>query len=486
MAEHGFGPAESIAPDALGAVSIAVGDLSGDSRDDLIVLATGDSQDPNYRVLLYVQTAAGNLAPPIAFAYGAELGARVKPVDFDSDGDQDIVVSQPDGWSVLQNEGELQFSLSTHPASGVAASDFDFMDVDLDGYLDIVASSDFEGSAVYFGDGNCGIRESIALSIPGGDRLHLLDMNRDGKRDIAYTRIYEQDLFIHPYENGGFSSEHTTVLLGSGRSYLDDVLISDLDDDGVPEIAVELSGYPTSNIVLYRQLAHGSYRKAKILRSALNFGGTLAAADLDGDGRQDLVQTGTSSDAIGVNFGSAGLTAQAMFPVDGLNALSASAIGDLNGDGLQDIVVRGVFGAVSYLPGRVLPMQPDPGIYLGLAPSAVVVRVDNHSASIASESYEFTLELDMRFGSVNAASVPEGCHDPGWSDTGVYLMCAFEGLPAGASRTVTVPIAIPPRATMNRLSAYTRMLTWGPDLRPENNTAQKSILIPPADKRKKR
>ena len=480
VAGYGFEPPESLANSELGALSIAVADMSGDARDDLVVLAKGNHPDWNHQVVVYAQTGDGNLVPAAAYPYGAEFGSKLKLADLDSDGDQDIVVSHSSGWRVLQNQGDLQFLLSTYPATGVGPSDFDFMDVDGDGRLDIVAMSEWEGSAVYFGDGNCGFLGRIALDIPGGPGMHLVDMNRDGRRDIAYPRIGGEGIFVHLHQNGGFSSDYRVVRLGYTPWRGDHTLISDIDGDGLPDIAFSRSWGYSTRIVMYGQRHDGSYRKKRVLNSSLVYGGPLVASDIDGDGRHDILQTGESSGAVGVHFNKGiGFGSEAKFPVGGIGNTLQGAIGDLNGDGLQDIALTGSYGAVSYLLGRGTPTQADLGVYLGLSRTSVAVRVENHSEFTASDGYEITLTLDARFGSVSTDSVPDGCHDPGWSEDGVYLMCGFEGLPPGSSRTLMIPITLPPRATSNRLIAHAQLLTFGTDLRASNDVARKWIAISP-------
>src|SRR3990170_3231711 len=71
MAGYGFEPIAALAPDAAGARAVAVGDVTGDGRDDVVLLGGGSHPFFRNRVVLYAQTPAG-FAPPVAIDYHPE------------------------------------------------------------------------------------------------------------------------------------------------------------------------------------------------------------------------------------------------------------------------------------------------------------------------------------------------------------------------------------------------------------------------------
>ena len=66
-------------------------------------------------------------------------------------------------------------------------------------------------------------------------------------------------------------------------------------------------------------------------------GNTHVAADLNGDGRLDLVGSGANSAAIMLNNGNGTFGAKVQYPVAGQT--QDVAVGDFNGDGRMDLVV---------------------------------------------------------------------------------------------------------------------------------------------------
>jgi hypothetical protein len=145
----------------------------------------------------------------------------------------------------------------------------------------------------------------------------------------------------------------------------------------------------------------------------------------------------------------------------------------------MDIVVTGQ-GSVSYLRGRNSALEADLGVYLGLAASTVAVRIDNHSSVMTSAPFTVGLTLDLRYGTPSIGALPEGCFDYTWDGHDLRVFCqTMEPLAPGAHRILTFPITIPLRTTRNQLDARAVVSSDMPDLRRDNNTATKRLLIPP-------
>ena len=116
-------------------------------------------------------------------------------------------------------------------------------------------------------------------------------------------------------------------------------LTADFDGDGSPDLAVANSGFHDNLRIL---LNDGSGRFRSAAGSPFKVGkypSSLAAADLNGDGKKDLAVT--TSDGVAILLGDgAGRFASALgSPVEITGDVSSTASADLNGDGSTDLVV---------------------------------------------------------------------------------------------------------------------------------------------------
>lgn len=291
MAGYGFEPVAALAPDAVGARSIAVGDVSGDGRDDVVVLGGGSNPFYNRQVLVYVQRDGGSFAPPTRHSYDAgELDnniGKLKLADLDDDGLLDIVVSHGAGLTLMRNEDGLQFALTRVPAV-FGPSDFDFMDVDGDGCLDVVAVASFSmRGEVYYGDGAGGVREIVTFAIAGASngRMYLADMNNDGRRDFVYL---SQGVRVHFQQDSGFAPDPITLPLGLGF-FNGSIALADFNGDSRMDVAVGPLGFFDAKIAVYYQGVDGTYRQRRLMRTYRFGPASMMVHDFDGDARRDLL-----------------------------------------------------------------------------------------------------------------------------------------------------------------------------------------------------
>lgn len=481
LAEHGFEPAVAIAPDTVGAQAVAVGDVTGDGRDDVLVLANGASFYRN-RVTLYAQ-AAGGFAPPVAIDYhpepdsGEAGGTGLALADLDADGDLEILVSYGTyptaALAVLRNDGD-SFTTGTAVTLDPLLR-MKFTDVDGDGHLDVVGDEVFGSIAVLHGDGGGGLGDATWLPYRSifSSSFQLADMDGDGRQDLAY-RAWDA-IVVHRNEGTGFAAEPSVLLR---TEYYNRLAIADVTGDGRMDLALTTGSWPTRPALVYPQGSDGRFRR-KLPLGGWQGISSLHAADLNRDGRQDLLMLSQTTDYALITrlARSDGFAAPVLHQVGNVVQF---VLGDVNDDGTTDAVLLGSYGDVSFMAGRSTPTDAmDLAVFLGLNSVAAVVRTENRG-TVATAAYELTLVLDPRHGSVGAGTVPAGCIAFNGSGGSLAATCQMPALAPGAYHERLFPFDIAATAPRNLLLGTARVNYDWPELRQDNNVAIKRIQVVPS------
>ncbi|NWJ40557.1 MAG: VCBS repeat-containing protein [Geothrix sp.] len=227
-------------------LDVAVGDLNGDGRMDIVVAASGANS-----VLVFTQTATGTFNPPVAYAVGGDAQA-VTVADLDGNGLADIAVATTaNAVSVLLQTSAGTFAPAVDYATGIQPVAIRAADVDGDGKLDLLTAN--------FG----------AATNPDGQGLSVLIQGAPGT-------------FAAPVH---YATAYRAVALAVG----------DLNGDGKPDIAVACEGLPgdPGAVSVFLQTPPAAATPGVFL-AAVNYRGTwgpmgVAIADMDGDGHPDLV-----------------------------------------------------------------------------------------------------------------------------------------------------------------------------------------------------
>ncbi|HEY6930898.1 MAG TPA: FG-GAP-like repeat-containing protein, partial [Thermoanaerobaculia bacterium] len=205
-------------------------------------------------------------------------GERVLPIDFDSDGDLDLYVSNTGGDKLLRNNLDGTWTDVTASAlpKGLASRWAVASDFDRDGDPDLVLARS-EGGLVLLDNLRGGRFAEREAGLPGSGRVLALaagDLNADGRPDLVWTT--ETAAFVAL--NRGDGTFLPAKEIGAGG----EPLLFDFDNDG----ALDLLLASASGTSLWRNDGSGSFsRVGDPLPAAV----AAEAVDIDGDGDLDLV-----------------------------------------------------------------------------------------------------------------------------------------------------------------------------------------------------
>jgi uncharacterized delta-60 repeat protein len=427
---------------------VVVADFNGDGKSDIAVANWN-----NGNVVIFKNQGTGGSIINSSFVIAATISVGATPTDIavgdlNGDGLPDLVVANwnANSISVIQNTssgGNISFAPAVEislinyyqalPPSSVAVAD-----IDGDGWPDIVVSG--QNPAVLRNRGLGGSIGSSSFDAPvtvlvsGGAAydLAVADVDGDGKPDLLVTGYPNQCSVIHNKSTSGSVSFDTPVQLATASSYNGGVAIADLNGDGKPELIVgsgTLSIFPNQSTPGTVTTSSFGPRVDVAVRSSIFH---LSVADLNGDGLPDIVAT-NGGVQIFINSGAASLASSFLTSVQlnipsgtaGTGQYGRAAIADLNGDGKPDLVVDGPFGTIAVSQNLVQPL------------TATSISVSPGSGGVTVPWFKtLTLTAKQIFSDGSAQNVTQAAQ---WSSADSSIATVVNGQVTGvASGTVSI------------------------------------------------
>ncbi len=328
---------------------VAIGDLNGDGKPDLVV--ANDTSPGGISVLLGRGDGTFNAA--VDYAVGGHPYA-VAIADLSGDGKLDVVTANTsdDTISVLLGNGDGTFAAAIDVAVGAFPYSVAIGDLNGDGIPDIATAS-FNSSAISVllgrGDGRFStVANYAAGSSPVG--VVIGDMNGDGKPDLVVSNYAGSGSVLLGIGDGMFAAARSYG--GGANPY--SVAIGDMNGDGKLDFVLANSGDNTISVLLNTEpgACESSFMAPVVAATGTNPQG-IVVADLNGDGKPDLISANAGGNTISIELGKGnGMFAAAVSYASGVRPVAVAAA-DLNGDGIVDVVVANATGnSLSVLLGN--------------------------------------------------------------------------------------------------------------------------------------
>ena len=396
-----FQPAVTYLSGGAQAYGVAIADLNADGKPDLIVdnVCVDPSCVSGGLVTILLGNGDGTFQAAVGYGSGGPTPVFVAVGDLNGDGKPDIVLADQCSnnvnfsgcdngvTAVLLGNGDGTFQTAVPYSSGGQYANFVAIgDVNGDGVPDLVVANQCEvtnfcttlggGIGVLLGRGDGTFQPAVASSSGGNYAFSLAmgDLNGDGKLDLVVANICVDsncltagvDIFI---ANGDGTFQSPTAYSLSG-SHASSVVVADINGDGKTDVLVANNCRDRScvdgGVSVLLGTGNGPLQATPFYASAGLYPSAVAVADVNGDGNPDLLvanectDSACTSDNVSVLLGNADGTfkPQVSYPAGGSYAFSVSAA-DLNGDGVSDLVVSNdcadpscAAGSVSVLLGN--------------------------------------------------------------------------------------------------------------------------------------
>jgi hypothetical protein len=299
--------------------------------------------------------------PPVMYSSGGPFASSIAVADVNGDRKPDLLVAGGSVSVLLGNgDGTFQTAVTYDSGGGGSAVAIAVADVSGDGKPDLLVANEQTATVgVLLGNGDGTFQPVVTYGSGGNLPLSIVvaDVNGDGKRDLVVANSC--DLSCSP-ENGGVvgvllgngdGTFQTAVPYSSGQGSLDSVAVADVNRDGSPDLVVADDATGTVGVLLGK--GDGTFLQIVNYGSGGAFPMSVAVGDVNGDGKPDLLvancdASGSSGGCIdqsvdgsvGVLLGNGDGTFQAAVAYNSGGSGGASvAVADVNGDGKPDLVV---------------------------------------------------------------------------------------------------------------------------------------------------
>ncbi len=356
-----FVPAVGYDSGGYSTTSVVVGDLNDDGKLDLVVgnrCATSGCQSGLGSVGVLLGNGDGTFQAAVAYGSGGAPNVfsveAVAIADLNGDHKPDILVTNANSSTVgvLLGNGDGTFQPAVvYSSGGMYPRSVAVADVNGDGKPDLLVANECndpncDGTVgVLLGNGN-GTFQAVVTYNSGGspESVAVADVNGDGKPDLVvasqcYTcsPIRGQVSVLLGNGDGAFKS---AVSYKSGGYPCTSVVVADINGDGKLDLLAANAGDHTVGVLLGK--GDGTFQTAVTYASGTtpNLAQFESVAVTDADGSETAGNNATSGGTVGLLVGNGDGTFQAAvnYPSGGYT-LRGVAVGDVNGDGRPDLLL---------------------------------------------------------------------------------------------------------------------------------------------------
>lgn len=286
-------------------------------------------------------------------------GLEVADIDGDGKGDIGVSIGSTTGEiSIFRNTstvGSISLASKVDIATASLCSDFVFADIDGDGKFDAVAANSASTNNIQIFR-NLSSSGTISFASPNNftrtshfaGSVMVGDLDGDGKPDVVNTNRYTTSISISQNTStSGSISMASYFDLTTGATPITGV-IEDVDGDGKRDIVIPC--YSGNSIYFFRNIhSSGSLSSSSFSSSSISTTSgnplNVQMADIDGDGKRDLICTRQSGGNILVyrNTSTSGTISFAS-PVTLTSGTTTqiSSVADINGDGKPEVIAANI------------------------------------------------------------------------------------------------------------------------------------------------
>ena len=338
--------------------SVCATDLDGDGKPDLI--SPGNANSPN-SIISYRRNTGGT--GTLSFGPEVDLPApagsfpyNMVTADLDGDGRQDVVFcASTASLCVYPNTGApgtISFGTRQDLATGTDPFSVAVGDLDGDGKPDVVVANYLSNTLSVYRNistvGSIAFAPKIDLATDlAPHAVVIVDLDGDGKADLAAANSFSSTILLFRNQSTpGTLSFGTPTDLATGPDEPFGLAAGDIDGDGKPDLVVTYANFNQINgaSVAFTVFRNGSSAGSFAFGSAQNYGtgNTLnpIIGDLNGDGKPEVViPNGDANCYVYANASSSGtIVLGTPGKYYDLNAY-AVAISDLDGDNIPDMAI---------------------------------------------------------------------------------------------------------------------------------------------------
>ena len=325
--------------------SIVAGDFNGDRKVDLISL------DVNANTLSFVTNNGSGIFGSNATLNVGPSPTAICTQDINGDGKLDVVSANygNNTLTVLTNNGSGMFGFDATLTVGSEPRRVAAADLNGDGRMDLVSANSGNNTLTVLtnsGGGNFGFNATYSV---GGfpTSVTAADINGDGKLDLISANYYTNKLTVLTNNGFGVFGNFATLTVDNGPYA---VVATDLNGDGKMDLVTANLGNTSYSYTLSVLLNNGSgVFSGSVNYTVGNSPNSVAVADFNGDRKPDLVCANQNPTQVNgqwvysltllTNNGSGGFAVSLTIPTDSqdIDPYSATAA-DVDGDGKMDLI----------------------------------------------------------------------------------------------------------------------------------------------------